>query len=79
MAVARAPARRGKNGSERTVFVKAEKQRNDDGQTAAAQYVRVNKAVLRAENEQCNKNPKGNVTLIATSHKNLLCFAAGDM
>ena len=79
MAVTRTTARRGKDACKSAVFVKAEKQRNDDGQTATAQYVRVDEAVLRAENEQRNKDPKGNVTLIAKSHKNLLCFAAGDM
>lgn len=68
-AVAAAVTRRRQDSGKRTVFVKAEQKRDDDGQAAAAENVGAEEAVLRAENEQRDKNPKGNVTLIATSHK----------
>ena len=77
--VAFAAALRGQNRSERSVFIKAEQQRDDDRQSAAAENVRAENPVFRSKNEQSDKNPKGHITLIATSHKNLLCYAAGDM
>ena len=65
-----AVARRGKNTGKRTVLVKAEKQSDDNGKTATAKHVRAEDTVLRAENKQCDKDPKGYVvTLITTSHK----------
>ena len=67
-AVAVTVTRRCQDGRKRAVFIKAEQQRDDDGQSAAAEDVGTEHSVLRAENEQCDKDPKGNVTLIATSH-----------
>ncbi len=54
-----AAAGRRKDSGERSVFIQTEKQRDNDGQTAAAKNVRAEKAVFRAEHEQRNKNPKG--------------------
>ena len=67
-AVARAATRRGEERRQRSVFIQAEKERDDYGQTATAQNVGTERAVLRTEHEQSDENPKGNVTLIATSH-----------
>lgn len=66
---ATAAARGSKQSRQRSVFVKAEKERDDDGQSAAAKDVRAERAVFRAENKQSDKNPKGYVTLGATIHK----------
>lgn len=68
VAVAVTVTRRRQDGRKRAVFIKAEQQRDDDGQSAAAEDVGTEHSILRAENEQCDKDPKGNVTLIATSH-----------
>ena len=70
-------ARRRQKGRQRAVLVKAEKQSDDNGQPATAENVRAENTVLRAEHEQSTKNPKGNVTLIATSHKKPPVLAAG--
>jgi hypothetical protein len=68
-AVARV-ATRGKKGSQRAVFVQAEKQGDDDGQAATAENIGAEEAVLRAENKQSDKDPKGDIiTLGATIHK----------
>ena len=70
-------AGRRQKGRKRAVFVKAEKQSDNNGKSAAAENVRAEDTVFRAEHEQSNKNPKGNVTLIATSHKKPPVLAAG--
>ena len=57
-----AVAGRGKKGSKRTVLIQTEKKCQNDRQTAAAEYVRAENSVFRAENKQCDKNPKGGVT-----------------
>ena len=44
-------AGRGKKGSKRTILIQAEKERYDDGQTAAAEYVRAEQSVFRAEDK----------------------------
>ena len=74
-----ATARRGKQRGERSVFVKAEQQSNDDGQAATVKNTRTECAVFRTEDKQSDKDPKGYVTLWATIHRNLLCLAAGRM
>ena len=76
--IATAVARGRQNRGKRTVFIQAEKERDDNRQTATAENVRVTISVFRAKYEQSDKYPKGNVvTLSATIHKYLLCFAAG--
>ena len=68
--VAGATAGGGKKGSERSVFVQAEEERQNNGQTATAEYVRAERAVFRTEYKQSNENPKGKViSLGATIHK----------
>ena len=67
--VAFAAALRRQNRGKCSVFIKAEQQRDNDGQSAATENVRAENPVFRAENEQSDKNPKGHITLIATSHK----------
>ena len=68
-AAATAITRRGKQGRKRTVSVKAEKQSDDDRQSATAENIRAEEAVFRAEDKQSNQNPKGDViTLGATIH-----------
>ena len=63
-------ARRGKKGSKRSVSVQTEKQGGDDGQSATAENIGAEEAILRAEDKQSDKNPKGDViTLGATIHK----------
>lgn len=63
-------ATRGKKGSQRAVSVQTEKQGGDDGQAATAENIGAEEAVLRAENEQSDKDPKGDIiTLGATIHK----------
>ena len=63
-------ARRGKKGSQRSVFIQTEKQGGDDGQSATAENIGAEEAILRAEDKQSDKNPKGDViTLGATIHK----------
>ena len=74
-----ATARRGKQRGKRSVFVKAEQQSNHDRQPATVEDTRADRAVFRTENKQCDKDPKGYVTLGATIHKNLLYLAAGRM
>ena len=74
---ATAVARWREDGRKCAVFIEAEQERRDDGQAATAEYVRAENTVLRAEDKQSDKNPKGGITLSATIHKNLLCFAAG--
>ena len=77
---ATASARRCENRRERSVFVKAEKESDQNRQTATVENVGAENTVFRAEYKQCNKYPKGYVvTLSATIHIDLLCFAAGDM
>lgn len=76
---AAATARGRQQRRQRSVFVKAEQQCRDDWQPATVKDVRAKCTVLRAENKQSNKNPKGGISLRATVHKNLLCFAAGRM
>ena len=73
--VARGREYRGK----RAVFIQTVQKRDEDGKTAAAKDVRAEETVFRAKNKQSDKNPKGAITLRTTIHKNLLCFAAGDM
>ena len=78
--MAMAAARRGEDRRERSVFVKTEKKSNQNRQTTTAENVGAENAVFRAKYKQCNKYPKGYVvTLSATIHIDLLCFAAGDM
>lgn len=48
---ASAGAGRGEKGSKRTVLIQAEKKRQNDRQTAAAEYVRAEQAVFRAEDK----------------------------
>ena len=61
-ATAIATARRGQDGSERSVFIKAEQKRDDDGKTAAAERVGAENPVFRAEYKQSDKDPKGSIT-----------------
>lgn len=76
---ATAAARGGKQSGKSTVFIKTEKQSNDYGQTTTVEDARTKPAVLRTENKQSDKDPKGYVPLRTTIHKNLLCLAAGRM
>lgn len=64
-----AAAGRGKQSGQRSVFIKAEKQSDHDGQTAAVENARTKRAVFRTEDKQSDKDPKGYVTLGATIHK----------
>ena len=77
--MATAVARGSENCGKRSVFIKTVHKRDKDGKTAAVKDVRAEETVFRAENKQSDKNPKGAITLRTTIHKNLLCFAAGDM
>ena len=70
-------ARRRKQARQSTVFVKAEKESNHDGQATAVKDARTERAVFCAENKQSDQNPKGYVSLGATVHKNLLCLPQG--
>ena len=73
-----ATARRRQKRTQRTVFIKAIKQCQNDGQPTAAQYVRAEDPVFAAENEKCNQNPKSRVTLRKAIHKETSCvFTAG--
>ena len=74
---ATAVARRRQQRAERPVFIQAEKQSDQDRQTAAAEHVRAEDPVFRAENKQSDQNPKGSISRETTIHKNLLCFTAG--
>ena len=69
--------RRRQDSRERSVLVKAEKQSENNGKPAAAENVGAEDAVLRAEYEQSDKNPKGGITLVATSHIKPPVLAAG--
>ena len=71
---ATATARRGKQGRQSAVFVKAEKKSHYDRQAATVKNIRTERSVFSTEYKQCDKNPKGNVSLGATIHKNLLCL-----
>ena len=51
LAVMVAVARRGQQRSKRSVFVKAEQKRDDDGESAAAENVGAERTVFRAENK----------------------------
>ena len=52
------------------LFVQTEQEREDNRQSATAEDVRTEETVFRAENKQCDQNPKGDVvTLGATIHK----------
>ena len=64
-----AVTRRGEDCGQRTVLVQTEKQSDNDRQATAAKNVRAEETVFRAEDKQSDENPKGAVTLIATSHK----------
>ena len=68
LASAAAMARRRQDGGKCAVFIKAEQQSGDDGKPATVKDIRAERTVFRAEHEQSDKNPKGVVTLIATSH-----------
>ena len=57
-----AVARRRQDSGKRAVSVQAEQKRRDDRQAATAEHVRAEDPVFRAEYEQCDKDPKGNVT-----------------
>lgn len=59
----------GEDCAKRSVFIKAIQKRDNDGKSTAAQYVRAEAAVLRAEYEQRYEDPKGRVTLRKASHK----------
>ena len=61
MTVAVTTARRRQDCGERTVLVKTVQERNEDRQSATAEDIRAERAVLRAEHEQRNENPKGGV------------------
>lgn len=76
-AITAAVTRRRQSRGERTVSVKAEQQSEDDGQTASAENVRTEYTVLRAKHKQSDKDPKGRIALIATSHIKPPVFAAG--
>ena len=76
--VATAVARGSQNCGKRTVFIQAEEKRYDNRQATTAENIRIAVSVFRTKYEQSDKYPKGNfVTLSATIHKYLLCFAAG--
>ena len=68
-AAATAITRRRQQSGERAVFVKAEQQSNENRQSATAKNVGTENTVFRAENEQSNQYPKGDITLRATIHK----------
>lgn len=69
VAVVFATAVGGEHGSERAVSVQAEQQGKQNRQAATAKRVRAENAVFRAQHKQRDKDPKGQVTLSATSHK----------
>ncbi len=71
---ATAAARRGEQGRQSAVFVKAEEKCDYNGQAAAVKNICTERSVFSAEYKQCDKNPKGYVSLGATIHKNLLCL-----
>ena len=71
---ATAAARRGEQRRQRTVFIKAEEERDNNRQTTAVKKICAESTVFRADYKQSNKNPKGYVSLGATIHKNLLCL-----
>ena len=70
---ATAVARRGKQGRQGAVFVKAEKKSDYNRQATSVKDARAECAVFRTKNKQRDKNPKGYISLGATIHKNLLC------
>ena len=59
MAAIAAVAARCEDGGKGAVFVKAEKQSEHDGQSTAAKHVGTENTVFRAEDKQCDENPKG--------------------
>ncbi len=67
VAAAVAVARGSKNGRKGAVFIQAEKESDDNRQSATTQHVRA--ATVLTENKQSDKNPKGSITLGATIHK----------
>ena len=72
-----AVTRRRQNSGECAVLVKAEKQGDDNGESTTAEDVRTENPVFRTEYKQSDKNPKGGITLVATSHKKPPVSAAG--
>ncbi len=77
-AVTMTGTRRRQDRGKRSVFIETEKKSQQNRQTATAENVGAENAVFRAEYKQRNKYPKGYVvTLSATIHIDLLCFAAG--
>jgi hypothetical protein len=78
MLMARTAIARGRQDSrKRTILIQTEKKRRNNRQTATVENVRTENAVLRTEYKQSDKNPKGGITLVATSHKKPPVSAAG--
>ena len=71
---ATAVAGRGKQSRQGAVFIKAEKECNNNRQATAVKDACAECAIFCAEYKQSDKNPKGYVSLGATIHKNLLCL-----
>jgi hypothetical protein len=71
---ATAAARRGKQRRQRTVFIKAEEERDNNRQPTAVKDICAKSTVFRTDYKQSDKNPKGYISLGATIHKNLLCL-----
>ena len=68
--VAAVVARRRQDRRQSTVFVQAVQKSDDDGKRTAAQNVRAEDTVLRAENQKRDKNPKRRVATVSKAiHK----------